>query len=307
MTESKKKYLLPSGFKDGLFDEAEAEFSAMVTLLDNFSEAGYRKIAPPSIEFAQSEDFDSLTQKFRFVDPISQQTLTLRSDITPQISRIAASRLSSEKLPLRVCYHGDIFQVNAINSRGDRQLKQVGLELLTQESDPKYDIEVLNLAIHSLTEIGLKNLTIDLNTPNLVGALDENYDDEVLTALDKKELAKLPDMLRKLTEYSGDAATAFGALNENLSDRARAQIEYVQKVCEGLRNQDGGFPANITVDFVESRAMGDKEKLSFSIFSQDVRDIVGRGGRYKTDNSESSLHAAGFSLYLNNFLQVLDN
>lgn len=301
MSESKKKYLLPSGFKDYLFDDAEAEFAAMVTLLNNFSNAGYRKIAPPAIEFDDSSV--SSNDKFKLIDPISQQTMALRTDITPQISRIATSRLSSDNLPLRLCYYGDIFQTNPINIQGDRQLKQIGLELITAETKAEYDVEVLRIAVESLTELGLKNLTIDLNTPNLVGFLNEDYDEATLEALDKKELAKLPEKLRKLTEYSGVAKKAFAALDENISDEAKAQIEYVQEVCNGLNALD--LPCNITVDFVENRSMGYQEKLSFSIFSQDVRGIVGRGGRYKTDADKNSMHATGFSLYLNNFLSAL--
>ena len=304
MTENKQKYLLPSGFKDYLWDDAEAEFAALVVLLDNFSDAGYRKISPPAIEFDGADEIGAAAQKFKFIDPISQSSISLRSDITPQISRIAISRLKSQELPLRLCYYGDIFQINPINIQGDRQLKQVGLELITADLSAEYDIEVLRLAIESLTKLGLKNLTIDLNTPNLVKSLDEDYSAEILEALSKKELAKLPAKLRRLTEFSGTADKAFLALNEDLSAKAIAQIEYVQQVYNGLKALN--LPAQYTIDFVENRSSSYQEKLSFSIFSPNVRGVVGRGGRYKTAKSTGGLHATGFSLYLNNFLSVIE-
>jgi ATP phosphoribosyltransferase regulatory subunit len=275
-----------------------------VALLGAFADAGYRKISPPAIEFDNGKDFDEQAQKFKFTDPISQQIISLRSDITPQISRIALSRLTSQELPLRLCYYGDIFKATPINIQGDRQLKQVGLELITQDLQAEYDIEILRIAIESLTKLGLKNLTIDLNTPNLVKSLDEDYDAEILEALRKKELAKLPLKLRRLTEFSGIASKAFAALDEDLSAKARAQIEYVQQVYQGLNALK--LPAKYTIDFVENRSSSYQEKLSFSIFSGNVRDVVGRGGRYKTTKSTGGLHATGFSLYLNNFLQVIN-
>ena len=304
MAENKQKYLLPNGFKDYLWDDAEAEFSALVTLLDAYSKAGYRKISPPAIEFDGADEIGAAGQKFKFIDPISQASIALRSDITPQISRIAASRLSNQELPLRLCYYGDVFQINPINIQGDRQLKQVGLEFITADLKAEYDVEVLRLAIESLTKLGLKNLTIDLNTPNLVKSLDEDYTAEVLDALAKKELAKLPAKLRKLTDLSGSAAKAFAALDEDLSEKARTQIEHVKAVYEGLKALN--LPAQYTIDFVENRSTNYQEKLSFSIFSQNVRGAVGRGGRYKTAKSAGGLHATGFSLYLNNFLQAIE-
>lgn len=306
MAENRKKYLLPSGFRDFLWAEAETEFAALVALLQNFAAAGYKKVSAPAIEFenASAAEAGEPNQRFKFLDPISQQTISLRSDITPQISRIASSRLTSQELPLRLCYYGDIFHISPMNIQGDRQGKQVGLELLTEDSSPEYDVEVLRIAIESLASLGLKNLTVDLNTPRLVKSLDEEYDAETLEALNKKELPKLPQRLRELVEFCGDAEQALAILKTDLPEKARKQIEHVQAVYEALKALK--VPAKYTIDFVENRTVGYQEKLSFSIYAKNVREVIGRGGRYKTSKSKGALNATGFSLYLNNFLQAVE-
>ena len=59
---------------------------------------GYEYVRPPLIEFERSmaERMHGFAtrQMFRFVDPKSLRTLALRSDITGQVARIAATGLA---------------------------------------------------------------------------------------------------------------------------------------------------------------------------------------------------------------------
>jgi ATP phosphoribosyltransferase regulatory subunit len=48
---------------------------------------------------------------FPLMDPVSQRMMGLRPDITPQVPRIAASRLKNSPRPLRLSYAGQVVRV----------------------------------------------------------------------------------------------------------------------------------------------------------------------------------------------------
>jgi len=91
--------LLPEGLADNLPAESAKLGRAMRAALDAMDAHGYDRVSPPLIEFEKSlgHRMDGLQTRamFRFVDPASLRTLALRSDITPQIGRIAATALSA--------------------------------------------------------------------------------------------------------------------------------------------------------------------------------------------------------------------
>ena len=104
---------------------------------------------------------------FRLMDPVSQQMMGLRADITMQIARIAASRLTNSPRPLRLCYAGDVFRVKGAQLRPERQFTQVGFELIGAPSAAA-DVEAVLLAAGALRDAGVQRLSVDLSSPTLV-------------------------------------------------------------------------------------------------------------------------------------------
>lgn len=291
MTDSNKsKYLLPAGFRDLLPSEAETEFYCISKFVENFSAWGYRLVSTPMVEFEDSL-FDGSgkaleTKTLKLFDPASQRVMGLRSDITTQISRLYESRMAQDDLPLRLCYFGDILRSSSANTRGDRQLKQVGVELISKSPDPAADAEVAIVAAESLLLIGLKDITIDLNTPNLIGDVTP----EQKRKLEKRESAGLPAELAELITASGSAKEGFKKVKKN------KQTEYVAEVMNHIEKAKLGI--NLTVDFVENKGFEYHDMFAFSLFAANVRDELGRGGRYNIGN----LSATGVTVYINSFI-----
>ena len=90
--KSSNQALLPAGLNDLLPEEATKEAQVISRLLGVFRSYGYDPVKPPLIEFEESmlADVGQALEHtmFRLVDPLSQRTLCLRSDITIQIARI---------------------------------------------------------------------------------------------------------------------------------------------------------------------------------------------------------------------------
>ncbi|MEC7889180.1 MAG: ATP phosphoribosyltransferase regulatory subunit, partial [Pseudomonadota bacterium] len=130
--------LLPVGLEDALPDRARKITSAMRAVLDAMDGHGYDRVRPPLVEFEQSlagrMDGVATRRMVRFTDPDSLRTLALRSDITVQIGRIAATGMAHAPRPLRLCYAGDVAFLSASQLDPARQRLQMGAELIGTDS-----------------------------------------------------------------------------------------------------------------------------------------------------------------------------
>ena len=87
----KNRWLLPEGISDLLPDAAQDLEGLRRALLDTYRRHGFELVLPPLVEYLDSlligsgGDLDLKT--FKLVDQLSGQSLGIRADITPQISR----------------------------------------------------------------------------------------------------------------------------------------------------------------------------------------------------------------------------
>src|SRR3984885_15002447 len=138
--------LLPAGLRDLLPPDAETEAASVEALLEVFSSHGYARVKPPLLEFADSllagAGAAVAEQTFRLMDPDSQRMMGLRADTTPQVARIAATRLATAPRPLRLSYAGACLRVRGNQLAPDRQMAQAGIELIGHDS-PEADAETV--------------------------------------------------------------------------------------------------------------------------------------------------------------------
>src|ERR1700743_2941241 len=126
--------LLPAGPRARVPPDAETEAAAVGALMEGFAAHGYQRVKPPLLEFEDSLLAGSgaavAEQTFRLMDPVSQRMMGLRADTTPQVSRIATTRLAHEPRPLRLSYAGQCLRVRGSQLAPDRQIAQAGIELI---------------------------------------------------------------------------------------------------------------------------------------------------------------------------------
>ena len=80
----------------------------------------------------------------------NEESLKIRNDITPQIIRIASSRLLNKSRPLKLWYYGEVVRKNGTMLRPERQFLQVGAETVGSHKI-EADLEIVNLAYQSLS------------------------------------------------------------------------------------------------------------------------------------------------------------
>src|SRR4029079_8705016 len=110
MNDAPHPALLPAGLYDLLPPEAEIEAAVTARLMGVLAADGYERVKPPLVEFEETLLAGAGTamanDTFRTMDPISHRMVGVRADMTPQVARIAATRLAHRPRPLRPSYAG---------------------------------------------------------------------------------------------------------------------------------------------------------------------------------------------------------
>lgn len=316
--------LLPAGLHDVLPHEAAHEAATVERLLAVFAGFGYRRVKPPLVEFEDNLLSGSgaamAKQTFRLMDPLSQRMMAVRADITPQIARIATTRLKNESRPLRLCYSGQVLRVKGSQLRPERQFTQVGVELIGT-AEPDADAEVVLLAVEALDAVGVPHLSVDLCVPTMVSRIceglgvDAEKTRQFRAALDRKDAAGVTavggpaaDLLEKLMEASGPAERAMQALSSlSLPEAAEPNRRRLTETLRLLRAARPGL--TVTVDLVEHRGFEYQTGLSFTLFSRGAAGELGQGGRYRAgarpEAEEEGEPSTGFTLYMDTLLRAV--
>src|SRR3990170_1521555 len=166
--------LLPEGLEDRLPQSAAAAARIERGGVGVLDAHGYARVPPPLIEFMQSmaRRMDGVKTRhlFRFVDPKSLRTLALRSDMTVQVGRIAATGLADKPRPLRLCYAGQVARIAGDQLDPRRENLQLGAELIGSDGVAAA-AEIVELAIASLEAAGATGISVDFTLPDLVDTL----------------------------------------------------------------------------------------------------------------------------------------
>jgi ATP phosphoribosyltransferase regulatory subunit len=308
--------LLPAGLRDLLPPDAETEASAVEALMTVFAAHGYQRVKPPLLEFEDSLLAGSAAaladQTFRIMDPDSQRMMGLRADTTPQVARIAATRLASAPRPLRLSYAGQCLRVRGSQLAPDRQVAQAGVELIGHDS-PEADAETVLVAAEALAAVGLTRVSFDLTLPMLVPSLLDDADLTVTErvklarALDRKDAASvarhggaLAPVLTELLLAAGPADRALAALADaKLPNLAGVLAVRVAETVAAIRAAAPGL--RLTVDPVEFRGFRYETGVSVTVYAPGRHEELGRGGRYICGDNQP---ATGLTLYPDAILRV---
>ena len=316
-----KSALLPAGMRDILAPNAANEARLIDRMMACAMAHGYDRVKPPLIEFETSllQGLGAATAErvFRLMDPMSQRMMGVRADMTAQAARIAATRLKNSPRPVRLCYAGEVLRTTANQLNPEREVVQVGAELIGSAT-AEADAEIILLSIETLRAIGVQDISLDLMVPPLVPAvLDATLSSltdpaSLRLAIDRKDVAAVGELagpaaatLVTLLESTGPRDLAMEALADlDLPPSARTALDRLTQVVELLVAEEPDL--TMTLDPVENRGFEYHTGIAFSLFARGVRAEMGRGGRYKPNGSPGGT-ATGFTLYMERVLQALPN
>lgn len=310
--------LLPEGLEDRLPREAAATTRVMRAIQDVMHGHGYDRVLPPMIEFERSLAARMAgirsRRMFRFVDPSSLRMMALRSDYTPQIGRIAETRLADAPRPLRLCYAGQVCTIKGEGLDPARERLQCGAELIGADSVAAA-AEMVSIAIEALQAAGATGVSVDFTLPDLVDTLAEKampldpaQIDAVRRELDTKDAGGLVEAggaayvpLLYATGEFDRAIERLAAIDAGgaLASRIAALREIAQRL--------GGTGARLTLDPSERHGFEYQSWLGFMLYADGVRGALGRGGTYRISGGSGGDGevATGFSLYPDALIGIL--
>lgn len=313
------------GLDDAFGARAKALRQLQRKLAELFEAASYEEVIPPLMERPSSLNSGAgrflADQTIVFSDPADAGLLAVRPDMTPQIARIAASRLLDSDV-LRLHYSGPVMLARPDFRGGSRQPWQTGLECMGV-AGADGDAEVIGLAAQSLLSAGFKNPVLQVGHIGLLRALVA-HSHRSLDAWTELLSRRSPDDLR--------AAIA----DEDLSDEV---IEALTTMASGQADQAwvvasiGRFNSEFDaaaeellalVKQVESRLNGDVRVFSdaaimprflyhsgilFAGFAAGVSQPLLHGGRYDAMMAAHGrdMPATGYSCDLLAWLDALEN
>ena len=131
----------------------------------------FQQVRPPVLEHSElfvrgvGESSDVVRKEMYTFDDKGGRSLTLRPDFTAGIMRLIVQNklLATNELPLKCYYCGPVFRYERPQLGRYRQFNQFGVESVGHGS-PYADVEVIALAYTILTNLGLQNVKIKINT-----------------------------------------------------------------------------------------------------------------------------------------------
>ncbi len=332
MTEkSNKRWLLPDGVQETLPPDASEVERLRHDVLQIFNRWGYDLVMPAMIEYRDSlltgtaHSLD--TRTFALVDQLSGKQMGVRSDMTPQVTRIDAHLLADDARHHRIsrlCYCGHLLHAVGDAMTSSRTPLQIGAEIFGSDSISA-DLEVVSLMVATLHAVGLHNISIDIghvgifrnlvkNTP-----LDREQENRLFDMLQRKSipdlqayLQELPledrlcEQLCQLALLNGDISVIEKAreLYRDVGDALLAALDDMYKVVQSLQQK---YPDTlINCDLSELRGYSYHTGLVFTAFLPGQGSEIARGGRYD-DVGEvfgNARPATGFSADLLNLYQL---
>ena len=307
---------IPSGTRDVLPQEMAELRAIEASLAALFDSRGYGEVATPTIEFNDvlEQGDPSGPSAYRFFDE-SGATLALRGDMTVPIARLVANRFDPADKPFRLRYSGRAYR--PVTQSGQlREFRQVGVELIG-EPGPAGTIEIIELLVGALDEIGLERALIGLGDADLYRQLldemgvDGPARDRILECLISHDLVAIEAEAGDLADLGDAERTAIVALSNlrggsEVLEKARtiggSAVERASsrllETYEGLKA--AGIADRVQLDLGLLRDLDYYSGAILEVYDPALGHTLGGGGRYDEllGRFGKPMPAAGFALYL---------
>jgi ATP phosphoribosyltransferase regulatory subunit len=291
---------IPKGVRAYLPPQAALKREIETKLLSVFQRWGFQEIVTPSFEYydvlALGLGEDARDRTFKLSDQSTGRLLVLRSDMTPQIARVAATILKDYPKPLRFCYNSNVFRYIEPQVGRHREVYQAGVELIGLEL-PEADVEMIAIAVECLMEVGLTEFKIAVSQVEFLRGLLEQLrlpheaERQIQAALHRKDSSALDvlmeefrlergarDMLLALPNLFGgeEVLTAASRLVNN--QRSEQALTNLQMVYDMLKVY--GLESFVLLDLSEIRGFDYYTGIVFEGFTANLGYEICGGGRY---------------------------
>lgn len=291
---------IPSGMADLLCGECERKTQIEDAARGVFQARGYHRVQTPTFEYCDVYQAAATTadeNMFKFFDS-NGRMLALRPDITTSIARLVATKCQNDPLPIKLSYSGSAFRNDEAFSRSrQREFSQVGVEYIG-EAGASADAEIIEVAIETLKNAGVKEFQIDLGQAEFFKGLarqanlSEEDADELRRMIDSKDFIEmeavidryglsgdLRELFLNLPTMFGDISIAAAALdNPAVGERSKAALKNLIEIYEILRAR--GLEQYISIDLSMVPNLNYYTGMILKGFTYGIPFPICAGGRY---------------------------
>lgn len=328
MTTKLPDISLPFGVSDFLPDAAAKIGYIEERIRRVFELWGFRRVITPKLEYEDVMAIglgDGLKDKtYRFDDRQTGRLLAFPPDITPQIARIVATRLTASPLPHRISYSGRVLRQTEIQTGRSREIFQSGVELIGLDS-PEADAEMVAMAVEVMQGLGFSDFKIDLGQVEFCRGIIASSElggqplRDLLEAVSRKDASAVARIIAE-NPLSEDSAREISSLPRlfggrevmdaarqvTSNSRSRLALDNLQQVLDILDIH--GVSDHLTIDLGETRGLDYHTGVTFEGFVPGLGGPVCSGGRYDTLSGRYGFEtpATGFTFDVLSLLQALE-
>ena len=283
---------------------------------------GYEEIRTPIFEhtevFARSVgDTTDVVQKemYSFTDRGDRQ-LSLKPEGTAGVIRsFIENKMYADTQPTKLYYITPCFRYERPQAGRQRQFHQFGIEVLGSDG-PSVDAEVISLAVQFFNEMGLKNLSVNINSVGCPTCREE-YNRKLKEYLDQKVDVLCETCLERKDK---NPMRVIDCKNPHCKENLQDIPFMIDHLCEGCKDHFDKLQTylkemdiNYVVDKTIVRGLDYYKKTAFEIISNDIgsQSTVCGGGRYdglvEMLGGPKGISGIGFALGAERLLLTLEN
>ena len=316
----------PEGVRDIYNGECSQKRKVQEKIHRVFHQYGYEDIETPTFEYFEvfSREVGTIPSKelYKFFDR-EGNTLVLRPDFTPSVSRACATYFSPDKEPVSLCYTGNTF-INNTSYRGHlKETTQMGVERIGDESADA-DAELLAMTVECLLAAGLTEFQVSVGQVDYFKSLlqeadlEEEAEERLRSLISQKnyfaveDLVKeqnLPESLekafRELPHLFGSSEVLAKARSLTENKCAIAAVERLEEIYEILKIY--GYEKYVSFDLGMLSKIQYYTGIIFQAYTYGIGEPVVKGGRYNELLKHFGKPAAsiGFVIVVDSLLMAL--
>ena len=316
----------PEGVRDIYSQECSRKQKLQEKLHRVFHQYGFEDIETPTFEYFEvfSKEVGTIPSRelYKFFDR-EGNTLVLRPDFTPSVSRACATYFNPEKEVVSLCYTGNTF-INNSSFRGRlKETTQMGVERMGDDS-PEADAEILAMTVECLLATGLTEFQVSVGQVDYYKAIfaqtgmSQEEEEELRELISQKnyfgveELVKNKNMDKSLARVLSQLPQMFGSTEvlekaKSLTDNPQAlkAVARLEEIYELLKVY--GYEKYVTFDFAMLSKYHYYTGIIFQAYTYGTGEALIKGGRYNQLMKQFGKPAAsiGFAIVVDNLLMAL--
>ena len=316
----------PEGVRDIYNGECSQKHHLQQEIRHVFDSYGYSEIETPTFEYFEvfSREVGTVPSRnlYKFFDR-EGNTLVLRPDFTPSVSRACATYFNPDQETITLSYTGQAF-INSSSYQGRlKETTQMGVERIGDNS-PEADAELLAMTVECLLRSGLTEFQVSVGQVDYYKSLlaeadmDEEAEERLRSMISQKNYFGVEDLVKE-QGLNAQLSEAFQALphlfgNYEVLDKARhltdnpqaiAAVERLEEIYQILKIY--GYEKYISFDFGMVSKIQYYTGIIFQAYTYGTGEPLVKGGRYNDllRHFGKAAPSIGFAIVVDSLLTAL--